>query len=330
VDLVAVATADPDVLQEAERVASRAVLDLAALERDDLAWLRWQSAPPEVTVPSVSIIVPCHNGWALTEACLRTLGETLPEWFRGEIVVVDDKSTDETAQALKGLSREDGRVRVFRNRANHGFLASCNRGAAAARGDYLLFLNNDTVLLPGWLGPLLATFDARPDAGVVGGKLLFEDGRLQEAGGLVYVDASASKIGYLDPDVEAPFYQHIREVDYVSGAYLMTPRAVFEEVGGLDSRYGFGYYDDDDYCFAVRTTGRKVYFQPESVIVHVEGASAGTDLTQGLKRLQVTNRKIFRTKWKRALVHQPDMPDPLDGRSVVRAAVRGREQEHAT
>src|SRR4051794_26538225 len=267
VDLVAVAGADPAALKEAERVASGAVLDLAALERDEPTWLRWQSAPPETAVPSVSIIVPCHNGWALTAACLRTLRETLPAWFRGEIVVVDDKSTDETSHALKELVREDGRLRVVRNRANKGFLASCNRGAAEARGDYLLFLNNDTVLLVGWLGPLLATFGARPDAGVVGGKLLFEDGRLQEAGGLVYSDASASKIGYLDPDVEAPFYQHVREVDYVSGAFLMTPRALFAEIGGLDPRYGFGYYDDDDYCFAVRAAGRKVYLQPESVIV---------------------------------------------------------------
>lgn len=102
------------------------------------------------------------------------------------------------------------------------------------------------------------------------------------------------------------------EVDYVSAAFMMTPRRVFLEVGGLDSRYGFGYYDDDDYCFAVRNMGRRVYFQPESVIVHIEGASAGTDLDAGLKHQQVLNQAIFAEKWSDQLRHQPPRPEPLD------------------
>jgi GT2 family glycosyltransferase len=200
----------------------------------------------------------------------------------------------------------------LRNEANQGFLASCNRGARAAKGDFLLFLNNDTVLLPGWLPPLLRTFADLPNAGVVGGKLLFESGTLQEAGALVFADGSAAKIGYLDPDVETPLYEYVRETDYVSGAFLMTPRRLFRQLGGLDSRYGFGYYDDGDYCFAVRAAGRLVYYQPGSVIVHVEGASAGTDLSSGLKQFQVTNQAIFTEKWRGALECQPTRPEPLD------------------
>jgi GT2 family glycosyltransferase len=325
VDLVAVSTDQDDVLREAYRVARKLVVNLADLGRSEGEWLNWKSPPDKAAVASVSIVIPCHDGLQYTAACLATLRETLPNWFRGEIVVVDDASTDETRTYLKRLRRQDRRVRTFRNRSSKGFLQSCNRGAEAAKGDYLLFLNNDTVLLPRWLPPLLSTFAAHSEAGAVGGKLLFEDGRLQEAGGLVYSDASASKVGYFDPDAEAPIYQHLREVDYVSGAFMMTPRSLFHELGGFDPRYGFGYFDDDDYCFAVRAAGSRVYYQPESVIVHVEGASAGTDVRTGLKQLQVTNQELFAEKWRGVLERHPARPEPLDGRAVARATRERRQ-----
>jgi len=325
VDIVVVLSDDDEVLREATRVAGKLVVNLAALgePRED-RWLEWHTAPDEAWVPTVSIVIPCHNGLAYTAACLATLRETLPNWFRGEIVVVDDASSDGTADFLARLKRVDDRIKVVRNRKNGGFLAACNAGAKAARGDYLLFLNNDTVLLPGWLTPLLAIFSEHPDAGVAGGKLLFEDGRLQEAGALVFSDASAAKIGYFDPDVDSPLYEYVREVDYVSGAFLMTPREVFKEIGGFDRRYGFGYYDDDDYCLAVRALGRGVYYQPESVIVHVEGASAGTDVAEGLKQYQIANQKLFAEKWTKELAKKPDRldPSPLDWRTTFELAGR--------
>jgi GT2 family glycosyltransferase len=325
VDVVVVGKDDRATLREAERVARKLVVNLAAFgRRDDAKWLRWKVPQEEVAVPSVSIVIPCHDGLAYTEACLATLRETLPPWFRGEIVVVDDASTDGTRDFLKRLRRKADRIRVVRNRSSKGFLESCNRGAEVAAGVHLLFLNNDTVLLPGWLAPLLSTVATFPDAGAVGGKLLFEDGRLQEAGGLVYSDASASKVGYLDPDVEAPFYHHFREVDYVSAAFMLTPRSVFQELGGFDRRYGFGYYDDDDYCFAVRASGRRVYYQPESVIVHVEGASAGT-AAAGLKQNQVANQEVFAEKWKAVLKRHPARPELLDGRAVIKAATQRQQ-----
>jgi len=311
---VVVFSEDRGTVEEAERVAAKLVVDVAAFDpKGGEGWLRWK-APSEVSVPSVSIVIPCHNGLEYTRACLTTLRETLPTWFRGEIVVVDDASSDDTAAFLSHLRKEDKRVKVVRNRSNAGFLKACNKGAKSARGDFLLFLNNDTVLLPGWFPPLLATFQGYPGAGVAGGKLLFEDGTLQEAGALVFSDASAAKIGYFDPDVEAPLYQYVREVDYVSAAFLMTPRELFQEIGGFDPRYGFGYYDDDDYCLAVRAAGRRVYYQPESVIVHVEGASAGTDLADGLKQYQIANQKLFAEKWAKELAKKPKRldPSPLD------------------
>ncbi len=326
IDVVVVDGDDPARRREADRVAAKLVVDLAAAGTTDDEWLTWKTTAPEVGVPSVSIVIPCHDGLSFTRACLASLQETLPTWFRGEIVVVDDASTDGTAEFLAGLRREDRRVTVVRNRRNGGFLRACNAGAKKARGDYLLFLNNDTVLLPNWLAPLLSIFEERPEAGAAGGKLLFEDGTLQEAGGLVFSDASAAKIGYFDPDVEAPLYQYVREVDYVSAAFLITPRSLFEEIGGFDPRYGFGYYDDDDYCFAVRAAGRRVYYQPESVVVHVEGASAGTDLANGLKQYQIANQKLFAEKWQRELARKPVRidPSPLDWPTAF-ALAGGRE-----
>jgi GT2 family glycosyltransferase len=197
-----------------------------------------------------------------------------------------------------------------------------NRGAEAATGDILVFLNNDTILLPGWLQPLLEVFEAHPDAGAVGGRLLYPDGRLQEAGGLVFSDGSAAKFGYGDADPEAALYSYLREADYCSGCLLATKRSVFNGIGGFDSRYAPGFYEDTDYCFALREQGLRVYYQPESTIVHVEGATAGTDLERGPKRYQVLNAKKFARKWKTALERQPKRPKVFSAEALYELATR--------
>jgi GT2 family glycosyltransferase len=314
VDVVVIGREDHETIHEATRVASKVLVNLDGGDPNP-EWLA-----EVVRLPSVSIVIPCHDGAEHTEACLGTLGDTLPDDFAGEIITVDDGSTDGTHELLIDASRADERIRVIRHDSSRGFLRSCNRGARAAKCDYLLFLNNDTILMPGWLQPLLRTFTDFPDAGAVGGRLLFPDGRLQEAGGLVFEDGSAAKVGYYDDDAEAPLFAYVRETDYVSAALLMTPRELFRELGGFDRRYGFGYYDDDDYCFAVRASGRGVYYQPESTIVHVEGASAGTDLSAGLKHFQVKNQALFARKWRAVLTGQPARPEPYDWAAVVALA----------
>jgi GT2 family glycosyltransferase len=316
VDLVVIASDDRATIAEATRVAAKAVLNLGEHSAPAVTWL----VDHEARLPSTSIVIPCHDGLSHTKACLTTLVETLPSDFAGEIIFVDDASSDGTQAFLARAARDDARIRLIRHDSNRGFVRACNRGARAAKGEYVLFLNNDTVLLPGWLQPILRTFRDFPDAGAVGGRLLFEDGRLQEAGGLVFSDGSAAKLGYYDEDPDAPLYGYVREVDYVSGALLATPREFFREVGGFDRRYRFGYYEDDDYCFAVRAAGRRVYYQPESTVVHVEGVSAGTDLTVGLKAFQVRNQSVFVRKWKDMLARQPARPDPWNWAGLVAVA----------
>jgi len=318
IDVVVVPAGDETRLQEARRVASRAVVLVSGdpPARFHVEWL----APAEPTT-SVSIVIPVYDGVALTDACLSAVRETVPDGFEGEVIVVDDASTDETASALERWSRRDHRIRAIRNPHNAGFIESCNRGAASASGDLLIFLNNDTVPLPGWVEALVETFGTHPDAGAVGGMLVYPDGRLQEAGGVIFSDGSGANFGRGDRDLDYPLYNYLRPVDYCSGALLATRRELFADLGGFDARYRPAYYEDSDYCFGVRRAGLEVYYQPRSAVVHFEGATSGTDPAQGVKRFQAVNREKFVAKWARSIRLRPDPPSSYDRSTWHRLAV---------
>jgi GT2 family glycosyltransferase len=320
IDIVAARNTEGFALAEANRVASAAVVTSLAGSALQIAW---QPGAAESALTSASIVIPVFNGRAITDACLESLRRTLPPNFQGEIIVVDDYSTDETAKSLQQWRKRDARIRVFRNKKNLGFVASCNHGARKASGDFLIFLNNDLVLLPGWFSPLLDTFKRFPDAGVVGGKLILTDGTLQEAGGYVFRDGSAMNFGRCDTELEAPLYNFVREVDYCSGALFATPRQLFLNLSGFDLLYQPGYYEDTDYCFKLRAQGYRILFQPETVAVHREGASAGTDLSQGMKRFQVINQRSFAERWKNALTHHSIKPVNWDKGSALELVLRG-------
>jgi GT2 family glycosyltransferase len=307
VDLVLVGDDRPPITDEAVRVARVAVLRVMGSAHDRSVRVAWQADNAAGGEARVSIVIPTLNRGNVLHACLRSLRETVPSGVPIEVIVVDDGSEQDDRADLETACRAFG-VTLLRNERNTGFVASVNRGASAASGAYLLFLNDDTVLLPGWLPPLLRVFRARSDAGAVGGKLVYPDGRLMEAGGIVYSDGSGANYGKFDANPEAPLYCYLRDVDYVSGAMLMTPRALFEQLGGFDAVFGFGFYEDTDYCFRVREAGRRVYYQPASVIVHREGVSAGTDIRHGAKHFQARNRPIFVDRWRSQLGTQAAPP----------------------
>uniref|UniRef100_A0A7V3ZYC5 Glycosyltransferase n=1 Tax=candidate division WOR-3 bacterium TaxID=2052148 RepID=A0A7V3ZYC5_UNCW3 len=253
--------------------------------------------------PEVSIVIPVYNNSNLTYNCLRSI--LLHTNGLYEVVLVDDNSQEKEAQELLKKIKN---VRIIRNKENMGFVESCNIGAKASRGKYILFLNNDTLVTENWLTPLLDLIK-REDVGAVGAKLVYPDGKLQEAGGIIWKDASGWNYGrYDDPD--KPEYNFVREVDYCSGAALMVKREIWEKIGGFDRRFKPAYYEDTDLCFSIRKMGYKVLYQPKSVIIHFEGATSGRDTSSGIKRFQEINRRKFYEKWKDVLLKEHYDPNP--------------------
>ena len=202
-----------------------------------------------------------------------------------------------TLKMLRGIT-------YLRHDSNLGFVDACNMGSAQARGEYILLLNNDTVVLPGWLDALLDTFIQNQDCGLAGSMLVYPNKTLQEAGGCVFSDASGCNWGR-GMALGDPRYNFLREVDYCSGASIMIRSHVFRQIGGLDTRFRPAYYEDTDLAFEVRRAGFKVYYQPASKVIHHEGATSGTSTTHGVKAHQVTNQSVFKEKWAGALTRQP-------------------------
>ena len=254
---------------------------------------------PEARPPiTTSIVIPVLSQAALTHDCLNSIIEkTAPGTY--EVIVVDNGSDDHTQYMLAGV---DG-LRVIRNETNVGFVGACNQGAAAARGEFVLFLNNDTVVLRGWLEALLQTFEYGRFVGAVGAKLIYPNGRLQEAGGIIWSDGEGWNYGH-NENPEAPEYGYVREVDYCSGACLLVRRSVFEVLGGFDPRYAPAYYEDTDLAFRLREHGYRVLFQPAARVVHFGGATAGTDTSTGFKSFQVVNHEKFKARHAAALANQ--------------------------
>ncbi len=245
--------------------------------------------------PDISIIIPVYNKSLYTFTCLKSIYKNSKENVY-EVIVVDDASSDDTSQMLSNIKG----ITVIHNPTNKGFIYASNTGINVAKGRYIVLLNNDTIVTQGWLNALKETFAHFPEAGLVGAKLIYPDGRLQEAGGVVWQDASAWNYGrYDDPD--KPEYSYCRVVDYCSGACLMIKRQDLINLGLLDDYYTPAYYEDTDLAFRVRKSGKKVYYQPSATVIHFEGVSSGTDISQGTKQYQVVNRKKFYNRWQDTL-----------------------------
>jgi GT2 family glycosyltransferase/SAM-dependent methyltransferase/glycosyltransferase involved in cell wall biosynthesis len=251
--------------------------------------------------PLVSVIIPVYGQLEYTLRCLASIAANAPA-APIEVIVVDDCSPDYSAQVLSGING----LRLVHNEKNQGFIRSCNRGAKAARGEYLYFLNNDTQVTPGWADELLATFQVFPGTGFAGSKLIYPDGRLQEAGGIIWQDGSAWNFGRFQ-DQSLPVYNYAREVDYCSGASVMVPKALFEELGGFDERYLPAYCEDSDLALRIRAKNYRVIYQPMSSVIHYEGKTSGTDTSQGAKAHQIENSKKLFARWEDVLKsHEPN------------------------
>lgn len=235
---------------------------------------------------TASIIIPVFNKLDLTKQCLIKLAE-VTHGVEYEVIIVDNASSDGTAEFLSELG---GDVQIIRNSENLGFAKGCNQGARAAKGRYLVFLNNDTLPLEGWLQAMVEEVEHHPEVAVVGSKLLFEDGSIQHAG------VAFSRIFftpyhlYRKAHADLPAVNYRREFQCVTGACMLIRREAFEKVGGFDEGYR-NSFEDVDLCIKVGEEGWKIVYQPKSVVYHLESQ------TQGRKAHDQENARRFLQRW---------------------------------
>jgi GT2 family glycosyltransferase len=274
----------------------------------------WKDGAPDVTV-----IVPVHNQMIFTFACLCSI-LSLAGKVTFEIIVGDDCSTDGTSGLFRSIG---GCVRLIRHESNLGFLNNCNACAKSAMGEYVVFLNNDAIVLPHWLDSLIDVFEHQDDVGLVGSKLLNVDGSLQEAGGIFWSDGSAWNFGR-NQNPRKPAFNYVKDVDYCSGASIALRASKWHELGGFDPVFSPAYCEDSDLAFRVRAAGLRVVFTPFSEVIHHEGVSHGRDINTGVKAYQVRNTELFRQRWSEVLSseHFPN------GESVFLARDRSRDKKH--
>ncbi len=261
---------------------------------------------PKFDSPKVSIVIPVYNEFEYTYGCIKSIIENVKN-VSYEIIVGDDMSTDATKKIKKIVKN----VKVNINTTDHGFLMNCNRAAKLAEGQYIIFLNNDTLVKEDWLESLVELIESDDTIGMVGSKLVYQEGILQEAGGIVFSDGSGWNYGRnQNPDMAE--YNYVKDVDYISGASIMVRKSLWNQLGGFDEQFIPAYYEDTDLAFSIRKLGYRVVYQPKSVVIHFEGVSNGTDENgSGLKAYQKINKEKFLEKWKDELKLQSPSPEEL-------------------
>lgn len=237
----------------------------------------------------VSLVVPLYNAVAYTKEMISSLFEhTDPDLY--ELIIVDNASTDGTPEFLDTIS---DKATIIRNSENRNFAGACNQGALAANYEFVVFVNSDLILTPGWLEPLIAK-GIDPSVGAVGNRQLFPDSNRVHHCGLYVTQDLYLKHYLLDSSADDWRTQFTRECEIVTGACLLVHRDLFLILGGFDESYRNGY-EDVDLCLRLKQSGYRVIYTPDSTIYHHVSKSPGRGAHDHL------NYNIFMNRWRQKL-----------------------------
>ncbi len=241
---------------------------------------------------NISIIIPVYNNLDFTIQCVKSIQKQC-KTINYEIIIVDDYSTDNT----KEFFSNNNKITYVRNEKNKGFAYSCNKGAEKAKGDILIFLNNDTLIVNDICKSVINTFRNFKNIGIVGGKLLYEDNTIQHAGILIYPD---KHLGHLFK--EFPYNYHnankIRFLQAVTGAFFCIKKELFLKIGKFDENFKNGF-EDVDLCFRVTQNGYRIIYNPDICLYHFEEKTRREN-----KANDDINSKLISERWFRKI--EPD------------------------
>ena len=266
--------------------------------------------------PVVSVCIPVVSDHGLIEGCLDALTGSGPSVDIEVVVVANGLHGD----GFSSLRHRDDIVLVH-SRVNAGFSGGNNLAVRFARGRYLLFLNDDSLVEPGYIDRLLSALERDPSIAAVGGRVLWADGTLQEAGSVLWSDGWAAHVGAGLP-ADSTAYQYVRYADYVSANGLLVERHAWDAVGGFDERYFPAYYEDVDLCLALWAHGYRVAYEPRARLTHLESQSTSTPFRNFLL---IRNRAQLVAKWADLLASFAEHPDPIDD-AAIDAAVHRAER----
>src|SRR3990170_4861344 len=238
-----------------------------------------------MTPPRITFVLVSYGGRELVVRCLELLAKHTPEPYL--VIVADSASPDGTGEWLE---RNLTGATVLRMPENLGFGAGGNLAVRHADTEFLCFLNADIEVTEGWLEPLLAFLDARPEVAAVSPVLLNPDGSVQEAGSVIGGDGWCRAVD--DDMAEGPLFT--REVDYASAACLVVRRTAFLQAGGFSPEYEIAYFEDVDLMLSLRAHGWQTWVEPASTVVHERHGSSSSERATDLMRL---NHATFVKRW---------------------------------
>lgn len=249
---------------------AKAGVDTSTLNQEGRVYQYLLTASPIAPIKNpglTSIVLLGYNQLAFTKLCVESVLEYTDSPF--ELILVDNGSTDGTGAYFQELAAQDSRVRPVLNSKNRGFAAGCNQGVVLAKGEYVLFLNNDTVVSPGWLGRMIAHFDRQADVGAVGAVSNCVSGP-QQLNTIPFANhpSSLPLIKQFAQDLATREDGRGFDLPRLVGFCLMVHRSVLDRIGGFDPQFGIGNFEDDDLCLRIRTAGYRTWVAQDVYVHH--------------------------------------------------------------